>query len=304
MEDLNACAQCGFTTQNFAEFIEHVDEHEVEHQRQQQPDWHAVGDDESVGSPPCSSSPILKSPKPAGKAKTRQSRKTMHSCPHCNFTTYMSQHMKSHLEAHSRHEGQMYQCDVCQMQFSQKANMHRHRMRHSGVKPYQCRYCLKRFFRKDQMQEHSMTHIKTGADFDCPVASCEMQFSQHAALRSHLEEYHTIAPNSPASCKRCALLFANARRLLLHYQTKHDSDDMGAASPASATSSSRSSRKKALDSPSMVQIVASQDRDSPFQTSSSTPALPVLAGDSQGSEDGTHNAMLDDSRNQSLMVGP
>lgn len=54
-------------------------------------------------------------------------------------------------EAHERHQGQMYQCDICQMQFSQKANMHRHRMRHSGVKPYQCRYCLKRFFRKDQV---------------------------------------------------------------------------------------------------------------------------------------------------------
>lgn len=45
----------------------------------------------------------------------------------------------------------MYQCDICHMQFSQKANMHRHRMRHSGVKPYQCRYCYKKFFRKDQV---------------------------------------------------------------------------------------------------------------------------------------------------------
>ncbi|KAL6724368.1 hypothetical protein Aduo_019263 [Ancylostoma duodenale] len=55
-------------------------------------------------------------------------------------------------DAHERHQGQMYQCDICQMQFSQKANMHRHRMRHSGVKPYECRYCKKRFFRKDQVR--------------------------------------------------------------------------------------------------------------------------------------------------------
>ena len=116
----------------------------------------------------------------------------------------------------------MYQCDICQMQFSQKANMHRHRMRHSGVKPYECRYCFKKFFRKDQMQEHSMTHIKTGDDFDCPVADCNRQFSQHSALRSHLEEQHVISQTQQASCKRCSLLFANSRRLLLHYQTKHD----------------------------------------------------------------------------------
>uniref|UniRef100_A0AC34GSE3 C2H2-type domain-containing protein n=1 Tax=Panagrolaimus sp. ES5 TaxID=591445 RepID=A0AC34GSE3_9BILA len=157
--------------------------------------------------------------------KSGKAEKVMHSCPHCNFTTVMSQHMKSHLEAHERHQGQMYQCDICQMQFSQKANMHRHRMRHSGVKPYECRFCFKKFFRKDQMQEHSMTHIKTGDDFDCPVAGCPQQFSQHSALRSHLEDQHIISATQQASCKRCSLLFSNSRRLLLHYQTKHDEAD-------------------------------------------------------------------------------
>lgn len=76
------------------------------------------------------------------------------------------------------------------------------------------------------MQEHSMTHIKTGADFDCPVALCDKQFSQHSSLRTHLDEAHSIAPSTPASCKRCSLLFANSRRLLLHYQTKHDEGDV------------------------------------------------------------------------------
>lgn len=80
-----------------------------------------------------------------------KSKKVLHSCPHCNFSTVMSQHMKSHLEAHDKHQGQMYQCDICHMQFSQKANMHRHRMRHSGQKPYECKYCKKKFFRKDQV---------------------------------------------------------------------------------------------------------------------------------------------------------
>ncbi|KAK6032906.1 zinc finger, C2H2 type, partial [Ostertagia ostertagi] len=86
----------------------------------------------------------------------------------------------------------MYQCDICQMQFSQK------------------------------MQEHSMTHIKTGIYFDCPVAFCLNQFNHHTTLRSHLDEAHNVSAISPASCKRCSLLFANSRRLLLHYQTRHD----------------------------------------------------------------------------------
>ncbi|VDK44600.1 unnamed protein product [Anisakis simplex] len=288
VEDMNACAECGYTTNNFAEFTEHIEQHESEqlcllqqqqqqqqqqqlqqddsiirsdHQTSNQQEWSCedVADESAttISSPEQSPlitygvlsrslSPLSAVSNPTTTATSKRitnstsatatalttnnhngsnSNKTVHSCPHCNFTTFMSQHMKSHLEAHERHQGQMYQCDICHMQFSQKANMHRHRMRHSGVKPYQCRYCLKKFFRKDQMQEHSMTHIKTGADFDCPVSMCDQQFSQHSGLRNHLDEMHTISPSSPASCKRCSLLFSNSRRLLLHYQTKHDEGD-------------------------------------------------------------------------------
>ncbi|OZC09976.1 zinc finger, C2H2 type [Onchocerca flexuosa] len=248
MEDMNACTQCGFMTNNFADFKEHIEQHESERHltttnTSSRQEWSE--DLDELSSTPNLSSPEQFSPATASSppvsginstskittttttttTTTNSNSKTMHVCPHCNFETCMSQHMKSHLDAHERHQGQMYQCDICHMQFSQKANMHRHRMRHTGVKPYQCRYCLKKFFRKDQMQEHSMTHIKTGADFDCPVALCDKQFSQHASLRTHLDEAHAIAPSTPASCKRCSLLFANSRRLLLHYQTKHDEGD-------------------------------------------------------------------------------
>uniref|UniRef100_A0A0R3RJD8 Zinc finger, C2H2 type n=1 Tax=Elaeophora elaphi TaxID=1147741 RepID=A0A0R3RJD8_9BILA len=243
MEDMNACTQCGFMTNNFADFKEHIEQHESERHltttnTSSRQEWNEDLDELSSTlnlsspeqfSPAAASSPPVSGNNSISKTTTTttnsSSSKTMHVCPHCNFETCMSQHMKSHLDAHERHQGQMYQCDICHMQFSQKANMHRHRMRHTGVKPYQCRYCLKKFFRKDQMQEHSMTHIKTGADFDCPVALCDKQFSQHASLRTHLDEAHAIAPSTPASCKRCSLLFANSRRLLLHYQTKHDEGD-------------------------------------------------------------------------------
>ncbi|XGW34391.1 hypothetical protein V3C99_018339, partial [Haemonchus contortus] len=125
----------------------------------------------------------------------------------------------------AHHQGLMFQCDICQMSFSQKANMHRHRMRHNGVKPYECRHCEKRFFRKDQMQEHSMTHIRMGIDFACPVAFCTHRFSQYTTLRSHLDESHNISAISPVSCKCCSLIFTNIRRLLLHYQTCHDDEE-------------------------------------------------------------------------------
>ncbi|VDK53721.1 unnamed protein product [Cylicostephanus goldi] len=203
-----------------------------------------------------------------------------------------------------------------------QANMHRHRMRHSGVKPYECRYCKKRFFRKDQtckvavslerrlrkkglddeihslrqavlplkirdanfisqtctpkqvehiqMQEHSMTHIKTGVDFDCPVAFCTHQFSQHSTLRSHLDEAHNVCASSPASCKRCSLLFANSRRLLLHYQTRHDDSECSGAVPKKDNDASLKKRRPLSTSASPSQLRGPCKKEfSPHQTDSS-----------------------------------
>lgn len=291
MDELNACTECGFTTPSMEIFTSHIEHHEEEHNRSssgelshaQTIEW--TESDSSTLSP--NSVPEKSSPRtapydnpsfedtPPSQLQTlaigKTSSKTVHVCPHCNFTTYMSQHMKSHLDAHARHQGQMYQCDICQMQFSQKANMHRHRMRHSGVKPYECRYCKKRFFRKDQMQEHSMTHIKTGVDFDCPVAFCSSKFSQHSILRSHLDEAHNISATLPASCKRCSLLFANPRRLLLHYQTRHDDRECGVDSSATKTnglSPKRTRVRSSCESPSYSTALCNKDI-SPHRSDSS-----------------------------------
>ncbi|PAV70508.1 hypothetical protein WR25_19398 isoform D [Diploscapter pachys] len=287
MSELTACTECGFTTKSAQEFAAHIEQHEEDHHRSssgelshtQTIEWteesNSSGESNSPSpartptrnqatvikpepqeetfSPPKLESVIHLTPATVGK-----SNKVAHVCPHCNFKTFMSQHMKSHLEAHERHQGQMYQCDICQMQFSQKANMHRHRMRHSGVKPYECRFCKKRFFRKDQMQEHSMTHIKTGMDFDCPVAECPQQFSQHSSLRTHLEEMHNISSDQPASCKRCNLMFQNSRRLLLHYQTRHDESSSSDASSRKSSHSLSSAKRKRVTPPTSIPLISSK----------------------------------------------
>lgn len=130
-----------------------------------------------------------------------------------------------------RYMQRTYKCDLCKMQFSQKSNMLRHRMGHGGIKPHECRYCSKRFFRKDQMEEHLMVHIKKGENFVCPVANCNLRFGQHSALRLHLDA-HSISSTTPALCKICYQTFVKSKRLLLHYQTKHnDSDSVPNAEP-------------------------------------------------------------------------
>ncbi|OXA45612.1 Asparagine-rich zinc finger protein AZF1 [Folsomia candida] len=62
------------------------------------------------------------------------------------------------------------ECDVCNMRFSNGANMRRHRMRHSGIKPFECKICQKRFFRKDHLAEHMATHSKL-LPFRCPICN-------------------------------------------------------------------------------------------------------------------------------------
>ncbi|KAL6724369.1 hypothetical protein Aduo_019264 [Ancylostoma duodenale] len=120
------------------------------------------------------------------------------------------------------------------------------------------------------MQEHSMTHIKTGVDFDCPVAFCTHQFSQHSTLRSHLDEAHNVCATSPASCKRCSLLFANSRRLLLHYQTRHDDNECGGALVKKESDLSLKKRRplSTSASPSQIRPVCKKEF-SPHQTDSS-----------------------------------
>ncbi|KAH7720144.1 Protein ZTF-16 a [Aphelenchoides avenae] len=180
-------------------------------------------------------------------ASVGESAKTVYKCDHCNFTTFMSQHIKSHMKTHERYEGKMFQCDVCQMQFSQRANMTRHRQRHNGVKPYECRYCQRTFFRKDQMQEHALKHVKSGDDFDCPISKCAGRFSQYTQLVAHLKEGHTITVQNQAACKLCSHLFTNPRRILHHYHLKHDvARAMGPAS--SDQSSERSDTNETPDS--------------------------------------------------------
>nr|CAD2180659.1 unnamed protein product [Meloidogyne enterolobii] len=135
----------------------------------------------------------------------------------------MSQHMKSHLRAHDNFVGQMYICDLCGMAFSQKQictdiEVHILESSHLNVD-----FAKKNFSEKIKfMQEHSMTHIKTGNDFDCPVSGCSFKFSQHNLLKQHLDQKHAISPSLQGQCKLCNLQFSNARRLLMHYQTKHE----------------------------------------------------------------------------------
>ncbi|KAG9340218.1 hypothetical protein JZ751_021658 [Albula glossodonta] len=48
----------------------------------------------------------------------------------------------------------MFGCDVCDMRFTQRYHLLRHKRIHSGEKPYQCERCQKSFSRTDRLLRH------------------------------------------------------------------------------------------------------------------------------------------------------
>jgi len=112
----------------------------------------------------------------------------------------------------------MFECDVCNMKFSNGANMRRHKMRHTGVKPYECRICQKRFFRKDHLAEHFTTHTKT-LPYHCPI--CNRGFQRQIAMRAHFQNEHVGQHDLVKTCPLCSFRAGTMKSLRVHFFNRY-----------------------------------------------------------------------------------
>ncbi|XP_037048837.1 zinc finger protein ztf-16 [Bradysia coprophila] len=126
----------------------------------------------------------------------------------------------------------LFECDVCNMKFSNGANMRRHKMRHTGVKPYECRVCQKRFFRKDHLAEHFTTHTKT-LPYHCPI--CNRGFQRQIAMRAHFQNEHVGQHDLVKTCPLCSYRAGTMKSLRVHFFNRHgiDLDNPGPNAPSS-----------------------------------------------------------------------
>lgn len=131
-----------------------------------------------------------------------------------------------------KHHRKLFECDVCNMKFSNGANMRRHKMRHTGVKPYECRVCQKRFFRKDHLAEHFTTHTKT-LPYHCPI--CNRGFQRQIAMRAHFQNEHVGQHELVKTCPLCSYRAGTMKSLRVHFFNRHgiDLDNPGANAPSS-----------------------------------------------------------------------
>ncbi|KAJ8956166.1 hypothetical protein NQ318_020717 [Aromia moschata] len=168
-----------------------------------------------------------------------------HRCNRCDFEGSTQAALASHTsQTHSTNEAEMevennnpppdrlhrkmFECDVCNMKFSNGANMRRHKMRHTGVKPYECRVCQKRFFRKDHLAEHFTTHTKT-LPYHCPI--CNRGFQRQIAMRAHFQNEHVGQHDLVKSCPLCSYRAGSMKSLRIHFFNRHgiDLDNPGPA---------------------------------------------------------------------------
>uniref|UniRef100_A0A1B6CBA8 C2H2-type domain-containing protein n=1 Tax=Clastoptera arizonana TaxID=38151 RepID=A0A1B6CBA8_9HEMI len=154
----------------------------------------------------------------------------VHRCDRCDsyetlsraaLLTHLSQCQGNGEGETVRHHRKMFECDVCNMKFSNGANMRRHKMRHTGVKPYECRVCQKRFFRKDHLAEHFTTHTKT-LPYHCPI--CNKGFQRQIAMRAHFQNEHVGQHDMIKSCPLCSYRAGSMKSLRVHFFNRHGID--------------------------------------------------------------------------------
>ncbi|XP_066252088.1 zinc finger protein ztf-16 isoform X1 [Euwallacea similis] len=181
-----------------------------------------------------------------GSNSNYDSSEGSHKCTKCDFEASSATALKNHTtishpptnEAEmevvenntppaDRPHRKMFECDVCNMKFSNGANMRRHKMRHTGVKPYECRVCQKRFFRKDHLAEHFTTHTKT-LPYHCPI--CNRGFQRQIAMRAHFQNEHVGQHDLVKSCPLCNYRAGSMKSLRVHFFNRHgiDLDNPGA----------------------------------------------------------------------------
>lgn len=150
---------------------------------------------------------------------------SVHRCDRCdNYETLNETSLISHLttcqgiESNNENDLQinrkLFECDICNMKFSNGANMRRHKMRHTGVKPYECKICQKRFFRKDHLAEHFTTHTKS-LPFHCPI--CNRGFQRQIAMRAHFQNEHVGQHDMVKSCPLCNFRASSMKSLRVHF---------------------------------------------------------------------------------------
>ncbi|XP_066994393.2 transcription factor Clamp isoform X3 [Anabrus simplex] len=104
----------------------------------------------------------------------------------------------------------LFQCKVCDAEFSRYSSLWSHKRLHSGERPFKCETCGLAFAKPAYLKNHSRVH--TGEKpYGC--STCGMRFSQSPHLKNH-ERIHS--GERPYHCQFCNKTFARHSTLWNH----------------------------------------------------------------------------------------
>ena len=83
-------------------------------------------------------------------------------------------------------------CSICERKFSQKTNISRHMMLHTGIRPYRCSTCQRGFIQSQSLRQHRLRHHP-----DEPVGSISPISQRNTSVKKNLG--HQLMNELPSS---------------------------------------------------------------------------------------------------------
>ncbi|XP_034232845.1 zinc finger protein 91-like [Thrips palmi] len=132
-----------------------------------------------------------------------------YECEVCNMKFSQRGNLRSHMTTHS--EEKPHKCTICEKKFSTMRGLKGHLQIHRGEKPYECKLCSRKFSNASNLKKHVRVH--TGEKpFECTI--CNMRYTQKHSLDSHVANSHTGV--KPFECTQCSRKFRFRSQLNAH----------------------------------------------------------------------------------------
>lgn len=137
------------------------------------------------------------------------------NCTLCAKNFSVLETLRLHMRTHNKEESAIYQCDVCQRSFIDKAYMKRHRAKHDVPT---CKICNLQFKSMFELNVHKFKHsgIRVPRAYECYLCKYNTMNSQHC--RSHMMKH---IGDRPFKCNLCTKSFKRKGNLNIHNKREH-----------------------------------------------------------------------------------
>merc|ERR1711892_251937 len=158
-----------------------------------------------------------KESRPIAKKRARKSKAgpCELSCPLCEYSTRVKEHLASHMNSHT--QDRKYMCGQCGQTFKWSHSLRRHQRTHSKDYRFTCAHCPKTFSRKDHLAVHEKLHDSDNTEsYPCP--ECGVKFKNKKTLTGHVKTHST---DKPHKCDSCDSAFTRKASLTRHVLAAH-----------------------------------------------------------------------------------